>query len=225
MLKANGSAEAASVKIGMIFDGIGLSPNQWTALAIVPAIFGFVALLYGNLLVSAALFLISGLLDVIDGAVARVTGAVSNLGAFLDGVIDRYVEILLYFGLLFFLMNNFVPELLVPHYYWMAFMIFGALMPTFVRSYADHRGVVTEPEDHKRMGGLIERAERLGFIFAGMILGYFNTTFLIYMIAATAVLSNITAVQRIAFVVNFAKGSARPVIASRKSVPKKARKI
>lgn len=205
MLKASGSAEAASVRIGMIFDGVGLTPNQWTVLAIVPAILGFFALIHGQLPISAAMFILSGLIDAIDGAVARVTGAVSNLGAFLDGVIDRYVEILLYFGLLFFLMNNPVPTILVPHYYWIALLIFGALMPTFIRSYADHRGVVTEPEDHKRMGGLLERAERLGFIFAGMILGYFNTVFLIYMVFMTALLSNATALQRINFVIKFSK--------------------
>jgi len=111
----------------------------------------------------------------------------------------------LYFGLLFFLLNNYAPEIFVPHVYWVALLIFGALMPTFVRSYADHRNVVTEPEDHKRMGGLVERAERLGLIFAGMILGYFNTSFLIYMVAATAALSHVTAIQRILFVIRFSK--------------------
>jgi len=205
MLKASGSVEAASVKIGMIFDGVGLSPNQWTVVSLIPAIIGFVALLYSQLLLGAVLFLLSGLIDAIDGAVARVTGAVSNLGAFLDGVIDRYVEILLYFGLLFYMMSYCGFTIFVPHYYWVALLIFGAIMPTFVRSYADHRGVVTEPEDHKRMGGLIERAERLGFIFAGMILGVFNPLFLVFMVMMTAILSNVTAIQRITFVVKFAK--------------------
>lgn len=204
MLKAAGAGGAASVKIGRIFAKVGLSPNAWTALALVPAAAGFFALIYNQLLLGALLFMVSGLLDAIDGAVARVTGAVTNLGAFLDGIIDRYVEILLYMGILVFLSNNYAPEILIPNYYWIAFLIFGALMPTFVRSYADHRGVVTEPEDHRRMGGLVERAERLCLVFAGMILGYLNAVFLVYMVAATAVLSNITALQRILFVVRFA---------------------
>jgi len=205
MLKASGSTAAISIKIGTIFARVGISANTWTILALVPAILGFVALLYGELLVGVALFLLSGLMDVIDGAVARVTGSVSNLGAFLDGIIDRYVELLLYFGLLFFLLNNFVPEILVPHIYWIVLLVSGALMPTFVRAYADHRNVVTEPEDHKKMGGMVERAERLGLIFAGMILGYFNLLFLVYLIAATAALSHLTALQRILFVVRFTK--------------------
>jgi phosphatidylglycerophosphate synthase len=208
MLKSKGALWEMSVKIGMIFSKVGLSPNQWTILALVPAVLGFVALLYSQLLLGAVLFIFSGLIDAIDGAVARVIGAVSNLGAFLDGIIDRYVEILLYMGLLFFLLNNYTPEILIPHAYWIALLIFGAMMPTFVRSYADHRNVVTEPEEHKRMGGLLERAERLGLIFAGMVLGYFNTTFLIYIIVTTAVLSHITSLQRIIFVVSFSSSEA-----------------
>jgi archaetidylinositol phosphate synthase len=200
MLKASGSTEAASIKMGILFSRAGISPNMWTVLALVPAALGFLALVYNELLLSLALFLVSGLIDAIDGAVARVTGSVSNLGAFLDGIIDRYVEFLLYAGLLVYLTTNYAPELLFPHMYWIILLVFGALMPTFIRAYADHRNVVTEPEDHKRMGGLVERAERLSLLFAGMILGLFNISFLVYMVAATSILSHITAFQRIRFV-------------------------
>ena len=203
MLKAAGAGGTASVKIGMVFSKVGLSPNAWTIISLLPAVLGFLALLYNNLLLGAALFILSGLMDAIDGAVARVTGAVTNLGAFLDGVIDRYVEILLYLGLLVFLTNNYAPEILMPHAYWFALLIFGAVMPTFVRAYADHRNVLTDPKDHQRMGGILERAERIGLIFAGMVLGHFNPVFLVYLIAATGVLANVTALQRIIFVLSF----------------------
>ncbi|MBN2518734.1 MAG: CDP-alcohol phosphatidyltransferase family protein, partial [Candidatus Altiarchaeota archaeon] len=128
-----------------------------------------------------------------------------NLGAFLDGIVDRYVEILLYLGLLFFLTNNSVQELLLPYQYWVSLLIFGALMPTFVRAYADHRNVVTEPEDHRRMGGLMERAERLILLFAGMVLGYFNAIYLGYIVVAVTIITNLTALQRIVFVIRFRK--------------------
>ncbi len=203
MLKATGAGGTTSVKIGIVFSRIGLSPNTWTLLSLIPAVLGFVALLYNHLLLGTFLFILSGLTDAIDGAVARVTGAVTNFGAFLDGVIDRYVEILMYMGLLVFLTNNPAPELFMPHSHWIALLIFGALMPTYIRAYADHRGVVTDPKDHQRMGGILERAERLALIFAGMVLGHFNLAFLVYVIAVVAVLSNMTAVQRILFVLRF----------------------
>ncbi len=201
MLKAAGAGGTASIRMGMLFSKLGISPNVWTLIALIPAIAGFMALAYNQLLLGALLFMVSGLVDAIDGAVARVTGAVSNLGAFLDGIIDRYVEILLYMGLLVFLTQNYAPEILLPHTYWIALMIFGALMPTFVRAYADHRKLVTEPEQHRAMGGILERAERLAFLFAGMLLGYFNPVFLVYLVAVTAILANATAIQRILFVI------------------------
>jgi phosphatidylglycerophosphate synthase len=206
MLKSKANVEAISVKIGIVFSKVGLSPNAWTILALVPAFAGFLLLIYGELIYATALFILSGFIDAVDGAVARVTGAVTNLGAFLDGIIDRYVEILLYLGLLFFLMNNAIQEFFIPHIYWVLLLVFGATMTTFVRAYADHRKVVTEPEDHRRMGGLLERAERLTILFSGMLLGSLNPIFLIYVIASVAVLSNVTAIQRIIFVLRF-KGS------------------
>ena len=52
-------------------------------------------------LVSATFFLISSFLDIVDGGVAKVTGRVSKLGAYLDTVIDRYIEGSIILGLLF----------------------------------------------------------------------------------------------------------------------------
>lgn len=200
MLKSKGAADSASVKIGIIFSRLGISPNVWTISALIPAALGLIAIAYNELLLSAALFLLSGLVDAIDGAVARVTGAVSNFGAFLDGIIDRYVELLLFMGLLLYLTYNSVPEFILPHSYWMLLLVFGALMPTFIRSYADHRNVVTEPEDHKRMGGIMERAERVGLLIFSMVLGYFDPILMVYLIIIAAVLSHMTAIQRIWFV-------------------------
>ena len=205
MLKAKFNTEKISIKIGLVFSKLGLSPNIWTILALLPAFLGFLFLLEGHLLIAAAFFILSGFLDAIDGAVARVTGSVTNLGAFLDGIVDRYVEILLYLGLLFFLTNHSIEEIFIPHQYWISLLIFGALMPTFVRAYADHRNIVTEPEDHRRMGGLIERAERLSLLFLGMVLGYFNPIYLAYLVVLVTVLANITALQRIVFVIRFKK--------------------
>lgn len=200
MLKSKFNTEKISIKIGIVFSKLGLSPNQWTCISLVPAFLGFLSLYYHNLVFAVVFFLISGFIDVVDGAVARVTGSASNFGAFVDGVVDRYVEVLLYFGLMVYNPLNF----LIPTYYWVSLLIFGAIMPTYVRAYADHKGVVTEPAEQKRMGGLLERAERLTLLFAGMLLGFlFNELYLTYTIVISAVLSNITAFQRIWFVIRF----------------------
>jgi len=80
-------------------------------------------------------------------------------------------------------------------------MIFGSVMTSFVRAYADHRGIVKDPILQKRMGGILERAERLMVLYLGMLLGIFDESWLMWAIIVVAVLSNVTAVQRIFFTV------------------------
>ena len=90
---------------------------------------------------------------------------------------------------------------------WLLLLVFGAVMPSFVRAYADHREVVTDRDDQKRMGGFMERFERLGLVLAGMFLAVvWDIVALMYAIALVAILSNLTAIQRIGFVVNYKKG-------------------
>jgi len=193
----------------MVFSRFGLSPNAWTLLSLVPAIFGFLSLVYGQIIPALVFFMVSGFMDVVDGAVARVTGSASNKGAFLDGVVDRYVEILFYMGLLFFVTSQNIPRFLMSHSYWFVLLVFGALMPTFIRSYADHRDVVTEPEDLRRMGGLIERAERMTLLYIGMVAYLLNPIYLTYLVALTATLTNLTAIQRFIWVLNYRERIAR----------------
>ncbi len=184
---------------------LGLSPNAWTALALAVAFGGFLALWDHRLLLGFLLFLLSGALDMVDGAVARATGRTSAAGAFLDGVLDRYVEALLILGLLFYL----GPEtwFLIPIGAWIGILIFGAVMTSFVRAYADHRGLVEDQEVlAKKMGGLLERAERLILIYAGMIIALlFGNDWLVGAIVLAAVLSNLTAVQRIFLAIKYGR--------------------
>ncbi|MFH1404023.1 MAG: CDP-alcohol phosphatidyltransferase family protein [Candidatus Altiarchaeota archaeon] len=200
MLRSHFSEKAAgwNVRVGMIFAGLGIPPNMWTLLSLIPALTGFAFLYYKMLLHAVAFFIISAFIDIIDGNVARVTKSVSSLGAFLDGLIDRYVEIILYVGLWFYLLG--APEVLLPNSLWIILLVFSALMPSFVTAYADHRKVVTEPEQHKEMGGIVERFERLVIIYAGMFLGYYSVLYLIYAIILLVVLCNITIIQRINYV-------------------------
>jgi len=55
------------------------------------------------------------------------------------------------------------------------------------------------------MGGLLERFERLMLLYAGMLLGLFNTEWMMAVIAITALLANLTALQRIVFAIRHAE--------------------
>ena len=110
---------------------------------------------------------------------------------------DRIVEALLLFGLLFY----GVPDYLIPGYAWVALLLFsGTVMTSYARAYADHRKALRE-EEIRSMPGLLERAERLLLVFLGMVLGqYYAAIYLTYAIAAAGMLASITVIQRVLFV-------------------------
>jgi len=196
MLKANLRSEKTDRLAGGLAR-LGLSPNTWTLLSLVPALFGLAALVMHQLAYGLVLFALSAFIDIVDGTVARATNQATDRGAFIDGVVDRYVELMLYIGLLLYMGRG--EFLNLPNEAWFMVLMFGALMTSFVRAYADHRGIVTDPDDLKKMGGLLERLERLMLLYAGMFLGLFNTEWLMAVIAITAVLANATVLQRIVF--------------------------
>jgi phosphatidylglycerophosphate synthase len=202
MLKAKFKPEQTDRLAGGLA-ALGLSPNAWTLISIVPAVGGMAALMGGRLGWGLLLFSLSAFIDIVDGTVARVTGQASIKGAFIDGVVDRYVELLLYLGLLFYLGRGEFLGLRTE--VWFMLLFFGSLMTTFVRAYADHRGLVKGEAELKKMGGLLERFERLMLLYAGMFLGLFNVQWLMAAIALTAALANLTALQRIAFAIRHAR--------------------
>lgn len=202
------AAESIGIKLGIIFSHIPITANQWTVLSVIPAIMGFVALaFYKEMSWGLAFFAISALVDAIDGGVARVTGTVSNLGAYLDGMMDRVVEGFLFFGLMLFgLPDSTLFGYAVPMWIWISLLLFvGSGLVSFARAYADHRKVLTDEKKLRQMGGVLERAERLVLVFLGMALFYVSPAWLNTTIIAAALLSCVTLTQRVWFVVKNAE--------------------
>lgn len=191
------AAERVSIRIGILFSQLPLSPNAWTLISVLPAIAGFWFLTQKELVAALVSFALAGLLDAVDGGVARVTGSVTAFGAYLDGMVDRFVEALLLFGLMFY----GVQDWLLPGYAWVALLLFfGTMMTSYARAYADHRKAIPE-EVVKQMPGALERAERLVLVFAGMLAGALvSPLMLTYALALAAVLSIFTVAQRMHFV-------------------------
>jgi archaetidylinositol phosphate synthase len=186
------------------FSKLGLSPTAWTVLSLVLAVAGCISLVRHHLAAGLIFFAISGFMDMVDGAVARATDRSSAYGAFIDGVLDRYVEMLLFLGLMYYLGPDDIL-LLLPIQVWIALLIFGSIMTSFSRAYADHRGLLKDPILLQKMGGVLERAERLILLYVGMLLGIFDQKYLVWAIVLVAILSNATAVQRIVFAINHGK--------------------
>src|SRR5215471_11947424 len=84
--------------------------------------------LYAGLVIIAA-----GIFDMVDGRVARATNQVTTFGGFFDSVIDRYSDVVLFFGLLVYYAraNRFFYLVLV------AFVMVSSVMVSYTRARAE----------------------------------------------------------------------------------------
>jgi phosphatidylglycerophosphate synthase len=178
--------EKISASIGKAFSRIPISANQWTLLSLVPAAGSAYFIASSSFLLGAILCLLAGSMDLVDGAVARHRKKAGSRGAYLDTVIDRYVETIILFSLLF----AAIPAFYFPSYIWVFLCMTGSMLTTYAKSAAAEKGL----GDIK--GGILERAERLLLLALGLVLASFDSLWLIYILALTAVLSNISALQR-----------------------------
>ncbi len=194
MLKQNEKSRGLQVKIGEILSFIPLSPNQWTVLAVLIALFAAYWIMAGELVYGLLLFALAAAADLIDGAVARARGQVTKFGGFLDGITDRFVEAIFLFSLMFYPL----PEILIDAKIWLAgFVFMGTCMPSFVSAYADHNGVLSR-EKARNIGGICERTERILLLVIGMAAGlYFSMDYFVYALILGIILSSVTVVQRI----------------------------
>jgi phosphatidylglycerophosphate synthase len=182
------SFNSNSIKIGKVISKLGISPNGWTFISLLFAIVAAVFIINKNLLVGAIFFLISVIIDVFDGAVARATNRKTKFGSFLDTVVDRYVESLIVFSLLFISL----PKLFLPIYVWLFVLLFGSLMTTYIKAAAREKGLVNED----LRGGFLGRSERTAILFLGLIIGSFLPIVLSWIIFILAILTNLAAIQR-----------------------------
>jgi len=182
------SFNKTSLKIGKVISKLGISPNGWTFISLIFAIVAAIFIIKQNLLVGSIFFLISILLDLFDGAVARATEKVTKFGGFFDTVVDRYVESLIIFSLLFVSL----PNLFLPIYVWLFVLLFGSLMTTYIKAAAREKGLVNED----LRGGFLGRFERTVIIFLGLIIGSFIPIVLSWVIFILAILANWAAIQR-----------------------------
>ena len=174
---------------GSFFSKLGLSPNQYTAISLFFVAISFFFLIRVNLILALIFFFLAAVLDFVDGAVARFTQKATKKGAYFDTIADRYVEGTILLGFLFLPL----ADLLLPAKVWIFLCLFGSLITTYAKAAAKEK----ELSQVKTKGGLAGRTERIILIFLTLVLGIVNFSWMIYPLAVLAVLSNITALQRI----------------------------
>ena len=176
-------------KIATTFSPIPITPDQWTLISVLFAMGSAYFLANENFILAIIMFIIAGFLDLVDGAVARYRNIAKKSGAYLDTIIDRYVEGFLFFGMIFLPL----PKILLPSYCWIILALFGSLITDYVKAAAKEKNLV--PEELK--GGLLSRGERIILIILSLVLGIFNFTWMVYILIILAIFTNFTAFQRI----------------------------
>ncbi len=166
-----------------------IHPNTLTYFGFAAGIGVGLAYLFERPVWALALILLCGTLDILDGKVAVNSNRKSLFGAILDSSFDRYSEFFIYAGIAYHFRNGWVV--------WLVFTAFlGSTMVSYTRARAEGLGIDCRV-------GMMQRAERLVLLFAGT---FFGLIFRIYDPALTvvvgliALVSNITAVQRLAYV-------------------------
>jgi len=169
--------------VGRMLFRVRMRPNHLTVIGLVVSLFAAGAFIAGHLRSAGLLLIAAGLCDLLDGSLARASGQVTAFGAFLDSVIDRYSDLVVLLGIVVLLARtpNARGALVA-----MAGVV-GSVMVSYTKARAESIGV----ECHV---GMMERPERLLCLIAGALFDLLEPALWVL-----AVLSNVTALQRILF--------------------------
>ena len=164
-----------------------MTPNLLTVIGFLLVCVIALVIALGYEALGALLLIFGAGFDATDGALARLTQRVTKFGAFLDSTLDRYADGVLMLALVWrgIEYNNRWIIVLA------SVALLGALLVSYTRARAEAVGLQLKE-------GWFTRLERMIIL----ILGLFGTLFfgpnaLVVALALLAVLSNLTAVQRI----------------------------
>jgi CDP-diacylglycerol---glycerol-3-phosphate 3-phosphatidyltransferase len=167
--------------LGAFFNRIGITPNMMTMLGLLGNIIGAWFLSQGNMLLGGVFVLICTPFDALDGTMARLRGEANEFGAFVDSVTDRYSELFILGGLLYYFSTHNDPLSTIAVYAAAA----GSVLVSYVKARADSLKFDANV-------GILTRMERY-LVIAPLLV--FNLPSIAAWIVA--ILANITALQRI----------------------------
>lgn len=173
--------KGAFLPIAAFLNRLGIKPNTITILGLVGHVGGAVLAALGYMTWAGLLLLVMAPFDFLDGTMARLRGESSNFGAFVDSVTDRYSEFFILGGLLVYFLEHSNREGAMLVYLAAA----GSLLVSYIRGRAEALG-------YDAKIGILSRLERYIVLIPGLV---FNIP--VAALWVIAVLSNVTAVQRI----------------------------
>ncbi len=159
-----------------------VNPNLLTVLGALISLIAAAALAFGWFIAGGVLVLAGGACDLVDGVIARHHGMATRFGAFLDSTLDRLADMALLLGIAMYYVLEGEPGVVLLAGY--------TLVSSVLVSYAQAKAELVVPGFRV---GLMERAERVGILALGALLGLMVPALWIIAIGST-----ITLIQRFA---------------------------
>lgn len=179
-------ADYSTNSIANLFISLKFTPNSISFIALVLGLAAGILYAFAQPLWAGVVIILCGYFDLLDGRVAAKTNKKSLFGAIFDSTLDRYAEFFIYLGIAYYFRDHWAI--------WLCFFtLFGSFMVSYTRARAEGLGLDCQI-------GIMQRAERLGLLAIGSLLGAIFGSFDSVMIAVLitiAVVSNFTAFQRI----------------------------
>jgi phosphatidylglycerophosphate synthase len=186
--------------IARFFVKIRLSPNIITSIGFLVSVisaFFFASGLFGY---AGWIMIFGATFDLFDGKVARITGRSSRSGAYFDSVMDRFGEGVVFIGLAYYYRTSWI---LIP----IIIGLIGSTLVSYTRARGEGVGVICKK-------GAMQRPERIVYlgvasifqpVLDSILMIFWNQPpafFVIGAILLIAVMTNITAIQRIIYIMN-----------------------
>lgn len=168
-------------RLAFVLAATQIPPNVITWSGLVLNLWACMFFAAGRFAAAAWLMALAGMCDLLDGPVARCQKRVSRFGGFLESILDRYADLMLFLGLLvYYVRVNRFPYAILA-----GVAMAGAVMVSYAKARAESLGPISDV-------GFWQRPERLVMMIIGALA---NKMGLVLWILAIG--PNITVIHRI----------------------------
>lgn len=180
---------------GNLLARLSVHPNVLSLAGLTLSIVAGLVYSTGSFFWAGWVVVLAGTCDVLDGQVARQTGKGSRFGAFFDSTLDRFGEVFIFLGLAWYFSDRHQSP-------WVVLVIIltiaGSFMVSYTRARAEGLGIDCKV-------GWMQRPERVTLLIIGSLLApipIIGPILIKVTLLLLAVLSNLTALQRVFYVKN-----------------------
>jgi CDP-diacylglycerol--glycerol-3-phosphate 3-phosphatidyltransferase len=188
------------VSVVPLFRRFNITPNALSCVSLPVSVLAAITIAHGSFAAGGALMLLAFSFDAWDGLLARDTATASDAGEVVDATIDRYNDVIVMLGFLYYYRLDALPWLLASA------ALVGTVLVSYTRAKGEAFGVVAEL-------GIMQRPDRAAWLGVATLIapgvamlggdraGHARYYSVLGALAIVAIGTNITAIRRARFVI------------------------